>query len=575
MLARTAPSASPSALLVVLLCGAAACGGGSEPAPVGPIASRPSCRLADALHEHAFAVAPDLRATPRGTLIGRLETSTSEVHSRDSHVPGIDAVPYRIEENGPLRIAVGSGTVEGVQLVDASGTTVAEARRGGSTSLVDLARGDYTLLLLGDGTRESHFVVHPEACLSATAGAALVAERAAQSTAAPDTPGVYVQDLTNADSSIIAAPTGVAAFVGFVGTGPIGEPVPLESAADLTVEFGEAASESLVGLAVAQFFEAGGSNAYLVGTTSADAAGLVGGLGETSGLSTLAETIGWSLLVLPDLARLSPSDALTVLQSAAPTAASALAFTVIDAPIALADAGALASWATEVLAPPGLPPDFLRNAATYYPAIDVVTPSGAAVTMGAGGVVAGLWAATDASIGVWDTPIGIPLGVLPAAIGQPLAIDDATAVTLSSAGVNLIRDAASENATGAVLDGDRTLAFAASLEASVPESRTLLMLEASVQQSLQWVVFEPNDPTLWASITSALTGFLTAEWQEGALFGATAADAFTVECDADNNPVETRNLGQLYVDVQVQLTEDDAPVLLSLTFATEGPDSGA
>jgi uncharacterized protein len=568
-------SAAASGLVLALLFGATACGKESTTAGLAPSASRTSCRLADALHEHAFADVPELRASIHVAVVGRLETSADAAHPRDSHGPGIDAVPYRVDGDTPLRIAIGPGTVARVQLVDASGTTVADVARGGSASRIDVARGDYTLLLHGDGTRASHFVVHPEACLPSAAPAAVVAGRVAQAAPDPETPGVYVQELTDAASSIVAAPTSVAAFVGFVGTGPTGEAVLLESASDLTVKFGDTAGESLVGLAVTQFFEAGKSSAYLVGTTSAAAADLVGEVDGATGLFALGSTNGWSILVLPDLAHLSPADALTVLQSAAPVAASALAFTVIDPPAALVDAGAITTWITGALAPPALPPGFLRNAAIYFPAIDVVSPSGAPVTMGAGGVVAGLWAATDASIGVWDTPVGIPEGVLPTSIGQPVAIDDATAGILLAAGVNPIRDAASAKATSAVVGGDRTLASSAGLEASIPESRTLLMLEASIQNAFQWIVFEPNDPTLWLSVTAALTSFLTDEWQDGALVGDTAAEAFAVQCDAANNPAETRSLGELFVEVRVRLVDEGAPILLSLTFETEGPDSGA
>jgi hypothetical protein len=43
--------------------------------------------------------------------------------------------------------------------------------------------------------------------------------------------------------------------------------------------------------------------------------------------------------------------------------------------------------------------------------------------------------------------------------------------------------------------------------------------------------------------------FLTGVWRDGALFGATASEAFFVKCDAENNPPDVRDRGQLVIDV--------------------------
>jgi hypothetical protein len=40
-------------------------------------------------------------------------------------------------------------------------------------------------------------------------------------------------------------------------------------------------------------------------------------------------------------------------------------------------------------------------------------------------------------------------------------------------------------------------------------------------------------------------------WRDGALFGATPDQAFFVKCDAENNPPETRDAGQLIVDIGI------------------------
>ena len=45
--------------------------------------------------------------------------------------------------------------------------------------------------------------------------------------------------------------------------------------------------------------------------------------------------------------------------------------------------------------------------------------------------------------------------------------------------------------------------------------------------------------------------FLVRVWRDGALFGATPQEAFYVKCDAENNPSEVIDAGQLVVEVGI------------------------
>ena len=49
-----------------------------------------------------------------------------------------------------------------------------------------------------------------------------------------------------------------------------------------------------------------------------------------------------------------------------------------------------------------------------------------------------------------------------------------------------------------------------------------LMIEESIDEATQWVVFEPNDEPLWARVRQSVTSFLTTQWRIGALQGAHA-----------------------------------------------------
>jgi hypothetical protein len=74
-------------------------------------------------------------------------------------------------------------------------------------------------------------------------------------------------------------------------------------------------------------------------------------------------------------------------------------------------------------------------------------------------------------------------------------------------------------------------------------------VEESIQAGTQWVVFEPNDMDLWARIRRDITAFMTMVWRSGALFGATPSEAFYVKCDAETNPPEARDLGQVVIEI--------------------------
>jgi phage tail sheath protein FI len=58
-------------------------------------------------------------------------------------------------------------------------------------------------------------------------------------------------------------------------------------------------------------------------------------------------------------------------------------------------------------------------------------------------------------------------------------------------------------------------------------------------------VFEPNDLALWSKIRRTIGAFLVNEWRRGALFGLTPDEAFWVKCDAETNPAEAIDAGQV------------------------------
>jgi len=77
------------------------------------------------------------------------------------------------------------------------------------------------------------------------------------------------------------------------------------------------------------------------------------------------------------------------------------------------------------------------------------------------------------------------------------------------------------------------------------------MIEKAIEAAIQWAVFEPNSTLTRTKLNLTLTNFLLSLWQRGALMGASAADAFFIKCDDDNNPPEERDQGRLMATIGV------------------------
>jgi phage tail sheath protein FI len=78
--------------------------------------------------------------------------------------------------------------------------------------------------------------------------------------------------------------------------------------------------------------------------------------------------------------------------------------------------------------------------------------------------------------------------------------------------------------------GARTLSSDA-LWKYVNVRRLFIFLERSIDVGTQWVVFEPNDERLWATVTDTIRLFLRNQWRGGALLGQTEDEAFYIRCD--------------------------------------------
>jgi phage tail sheath protein FI len=265
------------------------------------------------------------------------------------------------------------------------------------------------------------------------------------------------------------------------------------------------------------------------------AVNLLGNELAKTGIYALLDVDLFNLLVIPETFDMVAGEEAGLIPLATALCEQRRAFYVVDAPSnrTLANIGTWAKAASQS-----------RNAATYFPPVRIVDPLDGLRprTMAPSGTLAGVYARTDATRGVWKAPAGTDAtlnGVLDVAI----PVNDLENGQLNPLGVNVLR---SFPAFGRVAWGARTMKGAdaqADEYKYIPIRRLALFLEESLYRGTQWVVFEPNDEPLWAQIRLNLGAFMNGLFRQGAFQGTKPSDAFFVKCDSETTTQADRNLG--------------------------------
>jgi hypothetical protein len=183
-----------------------------------------------------------------------------------------------------------------------------------------------------------------------------------------------------------------------------------------------------------------------------------------------------------------------------------------------------------------------KFAALYYPWITVNGADGKPMAIPPSGHMAGVWARNDGERGVHKAPAN---EIVRMALGPVTEITKGEQDTLNPIGVNCIR---SFTGRGVRVWGARTLSSDPAWR-YISVRRLFNYVEKSIENGTQWVVFEPNDPGLWARVKRDVGAFLTNVWRDGMLFGLSPQEAFYVKCDAELNPPEVRDQGKLIIEV--------------------------
>jgi phage tail sheath protein FI len=397
-------------------------------------------------------------------------------------------------------------------------------------------------------------------------------------------PGVYVQEVPSGARPIGQVSTGIGAFVGVApdASAHLHEVRVLDNWTQFVDQFaGKATEGTALSNAVFGFFTNGGSRCYVVNVGTGGS--LTGTAAKPTGLTLFEAIDDISMVAAPGF---TGAEAYAALQSHVEHPLRQDRMAILDTVEDVDDVGALLRAATSGVPDHGSEdPDsgaegsdggaggeggvkpsasptpatapIARRAAAgeddlgapqspggytalYFPWLVMADPlSGKKVTQPPSGHIAGVWARVDTTRGVHKAPANEPIQ---GALDLVRRVSRGEQEVLNPAGVNCIRYFPGE---GIRIWGARTKAPEASEYRYINVRRLTNMIKESVAAGTRWVVFEPNDHTLWKSIRRDIGAFLTNVWRDGALLGTTPQQAFFVKCDEETNPPEVRDAGQV------------------------------
>ncbi|MBX3469506.1 MAG: phage tail sheath family protein [Planctomycetes bacterium] len=390
-------------------------------------------------------------------------------------------------------------------------------------------------------------------------------------------PGVYVEEVDRGSKPIEAVGTNTVGFLGTCSKGPVNKSIFIGNWTQFVNTFGDFRDSQYLAHAVYGFFNNGGTRCFVtnvgehpagadrVGAEEAPAAAKAGekkeegkaapapkaakdpkevqkiltgmfigedkGPGARTGLKTFEDVDEISLVVAPGQVDPAIQDAVLTHCELKKNR-----FAVLDSPETI-DMGGIDKIPK---------PRDSKYGAYYFPWIEVYDPERGNIFVPPSGHMVGIYARSDNERGVHKAPAN---EIVRGALGLKYNISRSEQDILNPKGINCIRDF-SRRGRGIRVWGARTISSDASWR-YINVRRLFIMVEESIDIGMQWAVFEPNDHRLWKKITRDVSAFLYRIWRSGALFGQTPEQAFYVKCDAETNPVETIDAGQVITEIGI------------------------
>ncbi|MCK7615078.1 phage tail sheath family protein [Roseibium sediminicola] len=179
------------------------------------------------------------------------------------------------------------------------------------------------------------------------------------------------------------------------------------------------------------------------------------------------------------------------------------------------------------------------------------------------GAVAGGYTQVDTTGGVWTAPANVALtSVIAPTVTINNEMQENLNMPLDGKAVDAIRMFPGR---GTLVWGARTLLGNSQDWRYIQVRRTAIYIEQSIKQGLMPFVFAANDGKTWSTVVSAVSSFLQQVWAQGGLMGATASEAYSVECGLGST-MTAQDILDGYMIVQVRLQLVRPAEFIVLTF---------
>ncbi len=206
-------------------------------------------------------------------------------------------------------------------------------------------------------------------------------------------------------------------------------------------------------------------------------------------------------------------------------------------------------------------------AAMYHPWIqvfdrssnkpDFVPPSGA---------VLGVYSRTDINRGVHKAPANETVFCTGLKTNYTKAEQD----ILNPEGINLIRSFPGQ---GIRIWGAKTASNNSAFK-YINVRRLFIYVEESIKANTNWVVFEPNDATLWQRVNMTVSSFLDSMWRTGMLAGSSASEAYFVEIGPSTMTRDDIMNGRLICNIGIAPSRPAEFVVFRVTQHTSEASGG-
>ena len=188
---------------------------------------------------------------------------------------------------------------------------------------------------------------------------------------------------------------------------------------------------------------------------------------------------------------------------------------------------------------------------------DFVPPSGA---------VCGVYSRTDIDRGVHKAPANEVVFCTGLSVNYTKDEQD----ILNPEGINLIRVLPGQ---GVRIWGARTASSNSAFK-YVNVRRLFIFVEESIKANTNWVVFEPNDPTLWQRVNLTISNFLDGLWRNGMLAGESAAESYFVEIGPSTMTRDDIMNGRLICNIGIAPSRPAEFVIFRVTQHTSEAGGG-